>query len=635
MVTFTRPSFAFLKDNATANVKLIQQPASSENNNEAGEAAAARSPPASPRGGEEDSPAESSKTEVVKVPCIPFASLKDTLTSAYENASIVASSKLSQSNHTTASDSETENKNEGAEDDDSPNSTESSKKNSQTRPLRLGSFNFDNPEANISTTSNGQSSTPHQALSFPPLFHEADDMLNLSNLIYTLVDLRNLAREGKLLDPDQSKRILDMPLPLGTALRILSTEGETLKQALDDGKHSATLSALESLLARQKEMMAAAQEKNNVEEESSGKKREGSMYGWITHWGADSAKEESDAIEVVSKQQEEIESSVMTAVGDLKNLEELVYAVGINSVEERITVTFRGSATTTDFMTDAKISIIQAPDPRRFNDTSSEGSGGGDVGIHQGFYEYLFGDSKEKLSKYAEIMDHIKQLLKEDPIRKTYKLYVTGHSLGGALSTLFGFYAAGSPSLPLPVTVISVASPRVGNINFARTFVELESQGKLRHLRIANHQDPITLGPTVSSKRALALSAKVFSPLGYLALVMTGNAEGGEEEVYYHTGIKMKLFKSGASDGRQCTLLYSGARLISGSKNPDAIDKDDVADINQSNKLKKKTGSAELPMASYHFGTCYSERMALAEPDLRGLTLNNLYLEKAGEKPFV
>jgi len=282
--------------------------------------------------------------------------------------------------------------------------------------------------------------------------------------------------------------------------------------------------------------------------------------------------------------------------------------------------------TKADFITDSKISMVQAPDPQS---TDSNGY----VGIHQGFYEYLFGEKGSKPNKYTEVMNHVEQLLAENPSRRNYNLYITGHSLGGALATLFGFYAATTPSMPLPVTVVSVASPRVGNVAFARSFAEMESQGKIRHLRIANHKDPVTLGPTVSSKRALAMSAKTFSPLGYLALKLTGNDEGGEEEVYFHTGIKLKLFKDvSAVSSQRCELSYSGASIISNAKKPPvATDTSDLAEIELLNK-KKTTGiPSELPMISYHYGNAYSDRIALVESDLKGLTLNTVYRDKVSE----
>ena len=253
--------------------------------------------------------------------------------------------------------------------------------------------------------------------------------------------------------------------------------------------------------------------------------------------------------------------------------------------------------------------------------------------MHQGFYEYLMGERGGRPSKYAEIAATVERLLSGAPDRGRYRLYVTGHSLGGALATLFGFYASASPAIAAPVTVVSVASPRVGNVEFARAFVELESQGRVRHLRIANHRDPVTLGPTVSSKRALALSAKAVSPLGYLALLVTGNGEGGEEEVYYHTGMKMKLRKNASPEtNRRCELSYSGATILAGAKKPaDAdMDAEDLADIEQA-KNSKKSGksSSELPMVQYHYGDAYAERMASVEPDLKGLTLNDLYRSKA------
>lgn len=516
----------------------------------------------------------------------------------------------------------------------SPSQLSPSKRHSSARPLRVGSFNFDNP------TGQSRSLQTRKKLTAAPLFHEANDMVNLSILIYTLVELRDLARNGVLENPAQSMRILKTPLPLHTALEIIVQESELLKEVLDDGKHEATLSSLNSLLNRQQEVRALKEEKENVVEEEN-KPDGGGLFSWMTscdgilaggfafdelfcggNLGMVDGGDKNDSS--ANAAQEELDSSVITTVADVKSNEELVYAVGVNPVEERITVIFRGSVTKADFITDSKISLVQAPDPQSsdFNDS---------VGIHQGFYEYLFGEKGSKPSKYTEVMNHVEQLLAENPARKNYNLYITGHSLGGALATLFGFYAVGSPSMPLPVTVVSVASPRVGNISFARAFAEMESQGKIRHLRIANHKDPVTLGPTVSSKRALALSAKTFSPLGYLALMLSGNDEGGEEEVYFHTGIKLKLFKSvSAVSSQRCELSYSGATIISNAKKPVANDKAELAEIELSNK--KKTGMpSELPMISYHYGNSYSDRMALVESDLKGLTLNSVYRDKVSE----
>ena len=340
-------------------------------------------------------------------------------------------------------------------------------------------------------------------------------------------------------------------------------------------------------------------------------------------------------------------------MGDSKSDTELVYAIGINPQKCRITVIFRGSVTTTDFVVYSRIGLVQAKHPRQFNindingrsSSSDTTTNNDDVGIHQGFYEYLMSSGK-----YIEIMKHLQQLLLDVPIRKTYKLYITGHSLGGALATLFGFYAScssdttsssSSPVLPLPITIVSVASPRVGNIAFAQAFVELESLGKVRHLRIANHKDPVTLNPTVSAKRALALSAKMFSPLGYLALMVTGNGEGGEEEVYYHTGMKMKLRKDICPlSEKQYEVTYSGAPFVAAVKATDSTrnlvvvensdEQQELAEIvKEEQAKKKKSSSSDMINVAYHFGDTYTERILAVKRDLKGMTLNDLYSSKA------
>lgn len=127
--------------------------------------------------------------------------------------------------------------------------------------------------------------------------------------------------------------------------------------------------------------------------------------------------------------------------------------------------------------------------------------------VHNGFYKYLFQPppsvSKEAggttyLSAYHEILQ--KHVLPALCRHGGYKLYVTGHSLGAALATLFGFRAAAEPDsrIPKPVTVVSIASPYVGDESWRSAHQLLEGMGKLRHLRVSSSKDVVPLHPKVS-----------------------------------------------------------------------------------------------------------------------------------------
>ncbi|KAL3790271.1 hypothetical protein ACHAWO_001346 [Cyclotella atomus] len=72
-------------------------------------------------------------------------------------------------------------------------------------------------------------------------------MVKLSVLIYTLIELREIARSGKLDGHDASLKILDLPLPMDKALSIIATEADMLKELLSDGAHEEVLSALQAL----------------------------------------------------------------------------------------------------------------------------------------------------------------------------------------------------------------------------------------------------------------------------------------------------------------------------------------------------------------------------------------------------
>jgi hypothetical protein len=113
-----------------------------------------------------------------------------------------------------------------------------------------------------------------------------------------------------------------------------------------------------------------------------------------------------------------------------------------------------------------------------------------------------------------------------------FTLYCTGHSLGGALATLCGFYSACDDELlglaaHHRVVVYSIASPFCGNWKFRHAFQELERQQRLQHLRIANFEDMVTLMPFAVPK------ATAFSPA--LSLIK------GAGNLYKHVGIKLQI----------------------------------------------------------------------------------------------
>jgi hypothetical protein len=114
--------------------------------------------------------------------------------------------------------------------------------------------------------------------------------------------------------------------------------------------------------------------------------------------------------------------------------------------------------------------------------------------------DYIFGttatdsDAPDK-RKYDEILEDIKPLLEANP---GYKLYVTGHSLGAALSSVVAFYLACDDSIPKPVTCLNYASPRVGDSFYLQASTHLEKTKQLRFLRVVNDNDSIAMVPMIN-----------------------------------------------------------------------------------------------------------------------------------------
>ena len=75
-----------------------------------------------------------------------------------------------------------------------------------------------------------------------------------------------------------------------------------------------------------------------------------------------------------------------------------------------------------------------------------------------------------------------------------YNWYITGHSLGGALSILAGYLFAKRYNNKNFV-IVSLASPRVGNYYFKKDFENLDN---LKHYRICNNKDIVTAVPYIN-----------------------------------------------------------------------------------------------------------------------------------------
>jgi len=140
----------------------------------------------------------------------------------------------------------------------------------------------------------------------------------------------------------------------------------------------------------------------------------------------------------------------------------------------------------------------------------------------------------------------MKCLLQEYP---GYRVYITGHSLGGALSTVFAFQAAASTEtwnlhLPTPITCISFASPMVGNLAFRRAFQTLERRGRLRCLRVTNSMDMFTQLPDRASSTYLFPICFHTGPIQYLGLSCLFFV-CFQNNIYRHVGMGLKFYRHG------------------------------------------------------------------------------------------
>ncbi|KAL8461022.1 hypothetical protein ACS0TY_032487 [Phlomoides rotata] len=170
-----------------------------------------------------------------------------------------------------------------------------------------------------------------------------------------------------------------------------------------------------------------------------------------------------------------------------------------------------------------------------------ESIGQGESKVEHGFLSIY--TSKSDTTRYnrssasEQVMREVKKLINYyKKLGEEVSLTITGHSLGGALGLLNAYEAA--KNFPgLPISVLSFASPRVGNIAFRD---ELYQMG-VKTLRLTLKQDVVPRMPGI-----------VFNE----SLQRFDDLTGTLEWVYTHVGVELKL------DVRSSPYLKKGLNLI-------------------------------------------------------------------------
>ena len=105
-----------------------------------------------------------------------------------------------------------------------------------------------------------------------------------------------------------------------------------------------------------------------------------------------------------------------------------------------------------------------------------------DIKVHKLFY-YIFEEIKNDIFS--------RSILNEIKVNKDYQIIFTGHSLGGAISTIASYYYAKFNLAENDPVLITFGQPRVGNENFARDYMKLIS----KVFRIERYQDLVAMVP--------------------------------------------------------------------------------------------------------------------------------------------
>lgn len=211
------------------------------------------------------------------------------------------------------------------------------------------------------------------------------------------------------------------------------------------------------------------------------------------------------------------------------------YLIGRSRIKKRIVVDFRTSTIKTDWLRDFSIftdtwkikDIIEKV--KNVNPEVESKMRDDKIDIHKGFYGYLFQEKRKGKEEdtFSLIQNKLIELMDDDE-NKDYELYITGHSLGGALASLTGFALALSDNFPYPIKVVTYAGPTPGHADLSHAMEKLGNMGRIYHCRITRNSDIIPQMNIIST----------------IWTAMTFGMSFSFDSGFRHSGVHLNLFET-------------------------------------------------------------------------------------------
>jgi len=176
-------------------------------------------------------------------------------------------------------------------------------------------------------------------------------------------------------------------------------------------------------------------------------------------------------------------------LNDFYPLKDCTYGISVDNERKRVLLVFRGAITRADWGHAGKMDLKKVENPIQEDFPSKSKH----IKVHNGFYRFLFRVRKDtgtrKYDEIANILHHYGSKLGDE-----YSLVITGYSLGGALSTVFGLYASTDARFAKngPIQLYTFGCPFVGGTDFYESFRHQERNRKLQLARFFNRRDGVT-----------------------------------------------------------------------------------------------------------------------------------------------